>query len=186
MARMNTGIALSSANVIFASVLVMLGQHTYDLLRRPLQNGDRVAIDYLPVPVIVSYCINAPALPLARYISNAGNNLTTGNWLPSWWSLSRYGDGAYFLTVFVFWWWIGRQIDRRSRIGKDGRLPATLICLLGFVYSLLLVWQGGGVFFHGSQEGRAIGFSMIVWAVSLICYFGWKLRRSLFERPLRQ
>jgi len=177
LARFKWRIALSLANVLIAVVLFRLGANEARRYSFPHAN---LAPQYVPTAQRISYSMNLPPF-VARNLT--GNLLVrryrvaTGVW-DRWVTSSRYHEGAnYYVLVFLFWWWIGGQIDRRGNPRQVARPIDILGYSLGVLGSLALFYIAGTAFVDGWATLRlAAGFlipiSAVIWGIALLWFSG--------------
>jgi hypothetical protein len=170
-------IALSLSNVLIAIVLFRLGVNEARRYSFPHAN---LAPEYVPTAQRISYSMNLPPF-VARNLT--GNLLVrryrvaTGVW-DRWVTSSRYHEGAnYYVLVFLFWWWIGGQIDRRGNPRHVARPIDILGYSLGMLSSLALFYIAATAFADGWTTLRlAAGFlipiSAVIWGTAVLWFSG--------------
>lgn len=132
---------------------------------------------YTPPALVISYCLNAPALVLSQFLHNF---LTRQfNWVERWFP---YGKIEYYIAVFAFWWFVGWRID-----GKGIRYRLSLLwfvaCLFGAAFAILLVY--GGIVSRRAEYGTsAVPISIGLWGLVLLLNFTWELMRR--HKPSRK
>jgi len=165
--RFKWRITLSLANVVMAAVLFRLG---LDEVKRNSDSHANPAPEYVPTAQRISYCMNLPPF-VAR-------NITVNYLLPKYRSRLRYHEGAdYYILVFLFWWWMGAQIDRRGNPCVPAKPLNVIGCALGLIASLALLFLAGTRFAEGWSTLRlAAGFLMptsaVIWGTGFLWFCG--------------
>jgi hypothetical protein len=160
---------LSFSNVVLAVILWQIGfqeeQSVHDLHPGMFYDGN--ASHVLPA-LAVSYSLNAPSLVLSTFF----NNLLTRwfGWDERWF---HYGMVEYYLTAFVFWWWVGSKLDKKQGLGRRARFMAVAVSLLGAFCAIVLMYYGVTV--SRNVYGPLVPISMVLWGLGLLVYFGKEL-----------
>jgi hypothetical protein len=160
---------LSFGNLTLAIALFSFGLSEYQAARKANPNASLIEGVYIPTGHVVSYCLNAPSF----VISNAIRNALMGHALPG--TSIHYGYIEYYVTIFIFWWCLGWQLDLRS--GRDTRpqIPSLVVNLLGVLLALAFLGIGLSATWYKILPVQAISISLFIWGCALIWYFGRRL-----------
>jgi len=142
-----------------------------------------------PPPVLrISYAVNFPAFTAAYSVQFA-------SWAPR--DVIRYRgplfvsisvqDCIFLASVGVLWYWIGRILDRRKRSPQTAPILKSLGVVplsIGFLFSVGVAALASfyAMLTDADRPLRQIGFLGLLWAVTLLWYFGSNLIATLRTR----
>lgn len=174
-------LVLSIANLSLALGMSALGAQEWaaDLIVHPqyFYHGN---LYYSPTAQWLSYCLNAPSL----YVTNLFGTFAMRYHLlpPSWFETYcfYFVHYEYYLALFLFWWWIGREFD--LPLDPRRRNPSFTVAeaVLGILLSIGLLFQGLAGYRRGDVI-HAIAASMVGWGAGLMYYCFFLLWRT--KRP---
>jgi hypothetical protein len=183
---------LPLVQILVALAGLVYGPHQFKAKAlRDGASGDNNMLEYngqnFPAPVErVSKSINFPALvlsyPFNKYNVNellfVSNNYTFVTVYPS--------DVAFFCAIVVFWYWVGRTMDRsqaRNTISTRSHWKRLASLACGVVFSILMGTYALHMVTSRWRPERQIGMSGMIWAVALLVYFVWRLKRESATAP---
>jgi hypothetical protein len=163
-------IVLSTVNLAAAIMLSALGAREYNVFRH-LHRFHEGNVLYIPPAQLASYCVNVPAFVFSNLVGNS----RVWKFLWGGVTLSRADSALFYVSLTIFWWWIGWRIDIRSRRGSVKALAAPF-WVTAVLLSLLLIYAGLQIFLiyrvDSVSGGRAVAIAMLVWGVALLYYCG--------------
>jgi hypothetical protein len=149
-------------------MLSVLGAQEYQAFRH-MHRFHEGNVLYIPPAQLVSDCVNVPAFVFSNLVGNSRV------WKSLWYgvTMGRADSVLFYVSLTIFWWWIGWRIDIRSRRGTIKALAAPF-WVIAALLSLLLTYAGLQIFLiyriDSVSGGRAVAMAMLVWGVTLLCY----------------
>jgi len=135
----------------------------------------RAVWDYTPPAHNLFFCIDFPAVVLAAPILAL---------MPEKGPLSR---ALLVMVVFLFWWWIGSGLDRRTGNLPPKVLRATRLRVgawaLGFLVSAGFAAVGISVLLHPGAMAILVPIAIVAWALFFMWHFGWKVWKHRESNP---
>ena len=169
-------ILLPLTNLVLAVVLAIVAARQYHFIQRTdpdeFYEGN---YHYMPVAQAISLCINAPSYVASELLRNLEYTLHVSVFSRVYW-FPHDGGPEYYVTLLVFWWCAGWELDRR-RNARHAFLN-WIESVLGTGFSCVLIWQGvanGVANFHIVQFALLTSGSIILWGLALFGYFGSSL-----------
>lgn len=95
-------------------------------------------------------------------------------------------DIAFFVGIILFWYWIGRHLDKvHNRAASWPRKARILGFVCGVLFGLLTGLYAGRMIGTKLPPEVQIGAFGIAWAVGLVAYFTWQLTGELRREQQR-
>jgi hypothetical protein len=92
-------------------------------------------------------------------------------WPKGYWIQSVFWE--YLLLVFLFWWWVGSNIDRRISLRRSGPTWTWVEFTLALGLSLMLFFESR------TGHSQAFGLISIAWGIVLMGYSLLQLFRGI-------
>ncbi len=141
-------------------------------------------IYYEPAPQLLSYCLNAPPFAVSNVFLNFVmiHHILPQSWLDvHCFYFVRY---EFYVGLFLFWWWVGWQVDMKLASRNSGRAWRIVESSLGIVLALLLL-ADGSIGAWNDHAIQAIAWAMVAWGAILLYYFLLRFR-PFIVRPAQQ
>ncbi|HXE90792.1 MAG TPA: hypothetical protein VNK82_07515 [Terriglobales bacterium] len=131
------------------------------------------------------HCVNLPALVLSAPVRLPLSNAAIG---PETLYIGQgfffsYGDLTYLIVIFLFWWWVGKQIDERARKPLRGSVRwlyglFTVLSLALTAIGILSLTPLAPRLYLSASPDWEYPIAALLWGTLLSAYFIAEVRRS--------